>query len=515
MLSLQIYSDSSRTRLLADLSSRIAANGVRLAFSTNGHGFAALVADGIPAGLWESHEIYTWPGLPHVVLSDSGAGVAWEGRLEDIGIVAGGVSLVALGYQRALYDAPYTALWSKTATSEWRAVTGDELSGATPERYEIDVNNRLYIALKKNEVFYDNTNFGALTYAAPDGGERSIVRVEADYAVLLPTGMRARLYSSATDFTSDTIEAFVSGNGALQTGTWTLTTTARFRVRFQVGSVDSAGGNYAMSDDTGDYYAKLTGVRIMTTTATEVLASDIAAALAEWVNGVNGDQLRGDGMLIEPTTTDLHNEIYEDLLPAEILDRHALLHGYEWGVYEDRRLHFRPRGAGRQWYVDVARVPELQRSIENMRNSAYAVYRRADGRTMRTATAVDADSRARYGLTRRGFIDVQTTSATEAQTHRGLFLSDRADASARAGVVFDRLYDATGSAWPLYAMRAGDTVTMRNLPPTLSTEIDRIRTFRVAETEYDAATGELSIAPEEPLPSLDVLVARREAGLWR
>jgi hypothetical protein len=511
MLTIQIYSDSTKARLLADLSGRIGA----AAFSTNGHGFAALSVPLVRMSLAETFEWYTWPGLPHVVASDSGAGVVWEGRLEDIGIVDGGVSLMALGYSRALYDAPYTALWSKAGTSEWRAVTGDELSGATSERYEIDNNNRLYIALKKGEVFYDNTNFGALTYAAPDGGDRSIVHFSADYAVLLPTGMRARLYSSATDYTSSTIEAFVTGNGSLQTGTWDFDTTARFRLRFQVGSVDSAGGNYAMTDDTGDFYAKLTNVRVKTTTAATVTASAIAAALAEWVNALNDSQLQADAALIEATATDLKNEIYEDAWPADILDRLALLHGYEWGVYEGRRLHFRPQASGRQWFVDVTQTPELQRSIESLRNSVYASYRRDDGRTMRTLAATDADSVARYGLTRRGSINVQTTSLTEATTHRGLFLADRATLASRGNIVFDRLHDAAGSIWPLYAMRAGDTVTMRNLPPTLSTEIDRIRTFRVAETEYDAATGELSIAPEEPMPSLDVLVARREAGLWQ
>lgn len=511
MLTIQIYSDSTKTQLRADLSGRID----DAAFSTSAHGFAALNVPLVAMGLAEAFEWYTWPGLPHVVVSDNGTGVVWEGRLEDIAIVDGGVALVALGYQRAAYDVPYTALWSKSGSGEWRAVTGGDLSGATPERYEVDTNNRLYIALKKGETFYDNTNFGALTYAAPDGGDRSIVHFSADYAVLLPTGMRARLYSSATDFTSGTIEGFVSGNGSLQTGTWDFDTTARFRLRFQVGSVDSSGGNYAMSDDTGDFYARLTNVRVKTTTAATVTASEIAAGLVAFVNGVNGGQLSADGLLIEPTTTDLRDELYEDALPAAVLDRLAMLHGCEWGVYEGQRLFFRPRGQGRHWYVDVARAPELQRSIDGLRNSAYAVYRRADGRTMRTQVITSADSRSRYGLVRRGFVSVQTTSLSEAQTHRGLFLSDRATLSTRAAVEFERLYDATGAQWPLYAMRAGDTVTMRNLPPTLATDIDRIRTFRVAETEYDAATGQLTIAPEEPLPTLDVLVARREAGLWR
>jgi len=189
------------------------------------------------------------------------------------------------------------------------------------------------------------------------------------------------------------------------------------------------------------------------------------------------------------------------------------LHGYEWGVYEGRLLHFRPRDGQRHWHVDVTTTPKLQRSIEGLRNGAYVIYRDAGGRTLRTVVTGDGDSQARYGVRRVGVLNVQTTSLAEAQVQQARFLADRATLSTRADIQFDRLYDAVGALWPLWSIRAGDTVTMRNLPPTLSTDIDRIRTFRVAETEYDAASGTLSIAPEEPLPSLDVLVARREAGL--
>jgi hypothetical protein len=80
-------------------------------------------------------------------------------------------------------------------------------------------------------------------------------------------------------------------------------------------------------------------------------------------------------------------------------------------------------------------------------------------------------------------------------------------------VEFERVYDELGAEYPLYAMRAGDTVTMRNLPPTLSTSIDRIRSFTISETEYDAAANTIDITPEEPIPSLVTLVARRDEGL--
>ena len=510
MLSLQIYSDPQRTRLLADLGSRIvAAPRASLSFSTNGHGFAGLTAGDIPMALTEAFEVYTWPGTPHVVVSDGGA-VIWEGRLEDIDIVAGGVSLAALGYQRALYDLPYTALWSRTGTADWRAVTAQERSWVQTERYQTDNNNRLYIAPKKGEAFDNDDDHGELTFSLPHNGARDVAHVAADYVVALPANWNVRLMTCDHDFGNVVTEATLTTTGSAQTGSWSLTTAARRRVLFGVRNM--TGSAATISADTGTWFARLTSVRVASV-APPVLASDIAAGLTVWVNATNDSQLRADRALVEATDDDLLDELYEDQLPAAILDRLAVLNGYEWGVYEDRRLHWRAPAGGRQWYVDTTTTPRLGRSIENLRNSAYATYRSAAGRTFRTALADDVDSRVRYGLTRRGFINVQTTSTAEANRQRDVFLGDRATLATRAEVEFDRLYDAAGSVWPLYAMRAGDTVTIRNLPPTLSTEIDRIRTFRVAETEFDATAGTLTVVPEEPPPTLVTLVARREAGL--
>lgn len=508
MLSVQIYSDSTATRLLADLNGRIA----DATFSTNGHGFAALSVSLVPMSLVEAFEWYTWPGLPHVVASDNAAGVVWEGRLEDIAIVAGGVALVALGYQRAFYDAPYTGVLSKSSAADWKPFPDTVFN--TSGRYKMDNNNRLYIAPKKGEVFSSGADVGDLFWIMPHRGQTVVATFAADYEMVLPAGWRFDVITFNDDYATGYVqESTITATGGTQTGSVSLTTSARAVVAVRIYNL--SGADSTISADTGTYYLKLTNVRVKGTTSSAVTASLIALTMLNYIRATNSSQLAAGGALIEATTTDLRDEIYEDTLPADILDRLAMLHDCEWGVYEGQRLHFRPRGRGRQWYVDVAPGLELQRSLEPLRNAAYGVYRAADGgRTLRTPFVV-AGTAARYGVARYGVVNVQTTSQAEAELHRDAFLRDRATLSTRAKVEFKRLYDAAGSIWPLYAMRAGDTVTMCNLPPTLVTEIDRIRTFRVAETEYDAAAGTLTIAPEEPLPTLDVLMARREAGLWR
>lgn len=514
MLSVQFYSDSSLTSMLADLTSRIhppAGGGLR--FSTNKGGFAALELPVVPLSLAEAFEVYDWPGTPHAVVSDHAAGIAWEGRVEDIAIIEGGVSITAMGYQRAMRDVPYTALWSKTGSGDWRPVPDSVYASSRPEQFTIDNNNRVYLSLTKGTA-YPDARQGFIGYQIPHNSERKITNISFDYSVTLPTNWLFRVrQADGAAWGTGTNTTIVTGNGSNQTGSYSLTLgTPREGVALFLDN--ATGSTYTVTAETGVYFARATNIRIKTTTTATVLASEIAAALATFINGVNSSQLAAVDDLISATTTDLQDELYEDAYPAEILDRLALLHDYEWGVWENRRLHFRARGsAGRSWYIDVTRITDLQRSLERVRNSAYSVYRDANGRAQRTSAASNTASLERFGITRRGVVSVQSTSQTEAETHRGVFLADRADATTRADVRFARLFDETGAEYPLHALRAGDMVTMRNLSPSLSATVDRIRSFVVAETAYDAATGEMDVTPEEPTPTLERLVARREAGL--
>lgn len=516
MLTVQIYSDAALTQFMADFTNRVhpETGGGGLRFSTNGHGFAALDMPLIPMSLSEAFSVYAWPGTPHVIVSDQGAGVVWEGRLEDITIVDGGVALMAFGYQRAYYDVPYTALWSKSGSGGWRPVLDDELATAQTQQYETDNNNRIYIAPRKGEqIRTGNNDQGVMTFAVPHNSARTITNISFDYDIKLTSSWRVNVQTHDDNFANTYVDYTHTANGSNQTGTVTEALTTP-NVRLTIAVQNNTGSTETIAGDTGDDYVRLTNIRIKTTTAATVLASDIVASIAAYVDAINTLQVYSGDDLIEATTTDLQDELYEDEYPAVIFDRLALLHGYEWGVWEGRRLHFRTRGsAGRQWAVDVTRILELQRSLENVRNSAYGVYRDADGRTMRTTATDDSDSQERYAVIRRGFIDVQTTSLSEAQTQRSAWLTGRADDALRASIEFERLYDITGAEYPLYMLRAGDTVTMRNLAPTLDGSVDQVRTFIVGETEYNAANNTIRISPAEPIPAIDVMIARREAGI--
>lgn len=109
-------------------------------------------------------------------------------------------------------------------------------------------------------------------------------------------------------------------------------------------------------------------------------------------------------------------------------------------------------------------------------------------------------------------MNVNTTDATEAETHRDARLTDMANYAIRARIVFDAIYTETGAWMPLYELKTGDTLIMRNLPPVLSTNIDNIRSFRVGTTDYDGDNDQMNVEPEVPVPTLVTLIAQKVGG---
>lgn len=193
-------------------------------------------------------------------------------------------------------------------------------------------------------------------------------------------------------------------------------------------------------------------------------------------------------------------EEFERQTPADILDRVAQRGDgstiWEWNVWENRLLGFRARGAiGKQWRVDVSN-PEVTRSLEQVWNSVYGVY--ADTVTAEAANAVSQD---RYGVKREIAINAQTDDSTVAANFRDAWLDFYKESAGVGSIDVDAIYDPFGARYPVWMARSGDTVGIRNLPPALSTDIDRIRSFRVSETtvKFPPQPGGvpvLSVTPE-------------------
>lgn len=485
--------------------------------TTDEHGFAAFSAS-VTRRMNEAMRFYNINGALHIGVYD-GAALAWEGRLEDPGIFSGengsGNQLAAYGYSRAMSDVPYTSLWSSDSVEAWR-VSPDATSIAgtlgVSGRMTSDTNNRLYMAPNKGAVWPQYSKAG-LYFDIPNISPRNVLYVSFSYTVLFPsTTWNAYLRGGSLDWGT------LTGNFWSQAGSGSGTFSGaignsypRLFFFIEPNAATTYGG------ETGDYYVRITNLRITTSGAT-IYADEIAKALVAYVNAVNPGQISSSTALIQSPGLDLRNESYEDAPPSDILtklasygDSQATPRIWEWGVWEDQRLHFRPRGgAGRIWYVDASDI-QATRSLKDMYNNVYALYQDANGDTVRGSSTSDSASQGRYGLIRQASISADTTSSTQANAQRNAYLNDHKDPLPGAQITFSAVYDAYGGRWPLWRVRSGDQIVIRNLPPG-NAALDRVRHFRISTTTYNIASGTLSVEPEAPPATLETMLARNAIG---
>jgi len=509
-LSLGVYEDSTKAVMLADWSAR--AFGV--SFDTDNHGFGYLTAT-IPMTLDEAFRYYDNLQFAHVELGN-GAAIAFEGRLEDPAYRGGALTIGAYGYWRAMTDLPYTAAWvTGSNTRDWRIMTEDLVSTRTPAKYHMENGDgRIYISLRKNETYADGVDGGNYYLEVPHNGERDWVEVTFTYDVTLPTNWRfvTSTWDTGATFTNGVEDDTITGNGASQTGTKTVTLTADNQI-LSFGIYNNTGGAYNNTNETDDWYAKITAISARTTSSNTVYADEIVDALVAFVNGVNSTQLSSSTALVGAPAVAINEAVYEDERPNRIIDALAELgdgsESWEAGVWEGQKLHFRAR-AGNAWYVDIADLT-IDATADSLANSVYAVYRNASGFTQRTAVSADAASVSKYGVTRRDFVRADTGDSTEAGNWRDTHLDDSKDITPRTMLITRKIYTASGGLAPAWLIRAGDTLTIRNLLPGAGGVVDKIRTMRLVRTRYDVDTDTVSLYPGAELPGLDLLVAQNTA----
>lgn len=267
----------------------------------------------------------------------------------------------------------------------------------------------------------------------------------------------------------------------------------------------------AVSDPTFTTTFTLTHAAGVTVRAIVIYASEIVTDIVGRVHDLNAAEWISSKAGVVTTSTDREIEIFEDKPTPDVLSYLADEGDdtrYEVGVWEDRRLHYRERGsAARTWYTDVTAL-ELASTLDTLTNRAYGVYRSAGGGVLRTDESDDDLSQARYGIIRRGRTNASTTSEARAEGARDGYLAERSTITPRSRVETEGLFDANGIEYPLWVLRAGDTVVIRNLSPILSESVNKIRRFRVARKTYDVVRDEMHPTPELELPGLDFIITR-------
>lgn len=482
------------------------------AFANGAHGDEdARIAIRMPAAA--STALFQSLTMPDLIIADSGA-VIYRGRIEEIEIAARETTMTAYGYWRALADARYTALWSHSGTADWRPIRTTERSTRTPDMYEFDNNNRLYISLVKGAT-YTTSTVGGLAYRAPNGGSRVLTTLSLSYTTVLPSAsweLRYAAWSAAPGNAAWTLAGSALIVAGSATGSTTITLPAG-SVAVELFVFFNAGGSTTPAGESGTNYVICTNVRV-SSQATPILTSNIAADIATITSALNSAQLSSSTARIATTTTDRYEEIYEDADPRAILERLALAEGnYEVGVDREQRLYLHAPGTyARTWAVERADL-RLTRITDDVANRVYAVYQESDGYPLRTAAANNTSSQTRYGVIRQTAVNAsQTTSSTQATAIRDAYLTDNATPPPRAAITIPRGGLATdgGARAPGYLIQHGDTLRVRQLPPDLALALDQLSTFRVGRRTYDLMTGSTTIEPLNPPDTLPVLLAQRD-----
>ena len=163
-MSLEVQLLTSAGTLVASLSRRLTSGTL----DTDAKGAAVLSLTVRMPSLAEQFRYYDREGALRAVVLD-GAVTVWEGRVEEVGVGAGELTIVAYGAWRALSDAPYTALWSETRIDTWKQVTTQQESSRAPERFNFDAEGRIQIAPVKGANI-DDSHVGSVTYETPVGG---------------------------------------------------------------------------------------------------------------------------------------------------------------------------------------------------------------------------------------------------------------------------------------------------------------------------------------------------------
>lgn len=429
--------------------------------------------------------------------------MVWRGRVEDIEWTPGGtLRITAYGLQRRFQDSPYVALWTDDSMANWRAGTNDLSTSVRDGKFTHDTNDRIYIAPRFNATYMP----GEMMYMYYQlVSTRSPVSISFSYSMILPVGWELQIVSFNVFYSLDWV---LASTGALQTGTQTVA-IAPNAIHVEV-RLARTGAAYTHTAQDGEQYARLTNVFLRSSATYQ--AQDIMAALLTHV----GAYITPYTPLIESTGLDLTQEIYRADLPSDILDRLALIgdaqgRRWEWGIDRYEQPYFRPKTTPQAtWYLLDA-APTITVSLDRLRTRARAFYHYPQGGARLTQAASDPTLEANIGYERSVYVEVQTTSASQAERARDAALADASQALRYGEIETSVVYSAMGRPAPVYYVHAGDTIIVPGDPKT---GIDT-SSFRVGELRYDAISGVGKLTPEDPPRTLDTLIARRQAGIER
>ena len=485
--------------------------------STNSHGFEALeVGLEMTAGMathWYSR------GVGFMRLYTTDGRVSWVGQMRDMILSRKGLDVVAYGPWIGLTDYLVTQAYSLTSYKNMYTLSSVSWGGTRfpdPSNWQLDLSDRMQVAPNKGTTA--NAHQIDIAIRIPYLSYRYFKRVIFDYEMKTATNvggnyLEATLNDPVLDEDGKWISAIttlwtLSGNGATQTGSVSLTPATANHMYFEV--TTPGAGTYSYDADAEHF--KITDFRLIAgeySGTDHVYADQIVKDILDRFSAVAGgqsfiflDQYSG----IQSPGTDIENAIYEDKPVSDIFDLLARRANYEVAIWEDRKVKFHPEGEyALEWQADV-QDPSLEFSLNDIYTIVHALFvSKYDDGAMRTVPLYDLASRHKYNLYRESAVTSQARTNTGAETYRDATaeIVGRSRARAKMDLVTPKSLD--GVLASPFDVRANDYISFEINFGTL-VELERGR-FLIGHTEIDLMTGELKIEPIIPPPSIAAQLA--------
>lgn len=496
---------------------------------------------------------HSWPdvGYDYKVIVRDGLRALWEGRIRHIEQDTETISVTCLGTWVYLSDYVYIGggsmagtmgrLWCDTRWSRWLSVTDDDSSNFSPEKYQMDNRNRLYLAPRKNETFGStgDNDVGAYSYVSYTD---EVKRVTFTYDFLDPDDWVAELYSMDADRSNKTSEWSLS---ATASGSGDVTfSTERARVEFWI--YYSAADKQYTGETGDDCYLKITSLKVYGTDDVAPTVTDVATDVVSQIESAtpisdSTDLIETVALTLEPLYYEKGESCYDALDDAASFgdaSNNRLVWGLESDVHigYEARLYVKTPDRETVRYVipplHCKRLRTKGRTQKHYATEAWGTYTDEDGVTQYTAkyyahveeagiaanTTSTGDDLASsiYGTKREAMVRFGRVDSSLAVDFLKQWLKEHAHPQVESSVeVYGQVRDLhAGGAWiEPYEVEMGYVV---QIPHFRAVEAegasgDDLRewdtTFLLAGLEYDMESGVAKLIPEGATEDLEAMIS--------
>lgn len=498
----------------------LATRNLRFSWNKNGAYLCTYSMNMLPA---EQNILFSRPKNAMVEVWNDG-GLVWRGRLTGVNMEDEAVVVTAHGLQFDLDRVLAPHFWVKTGTRDFVFGTNQGslifpfLPNRSGEKFYADNNNRLYIALIKNNVYGVNDQASFFLLPTSGFGElassfvftRPVSRFKLSYSMLLPPGWQVvfegRHIKNMPDAENNNAFHTVVATGILQTATIDISITPKSARRYTFGFTvsNNTGSDYTHSGETGSMYVSVTNVQVLTCEDATCRAIEIARDMTQLNASFMNNGLKFNGV---DQGIDLENEDYADISQRQVLDRLAKYgdtsnREYNWWVDVDDTLHFRPRKSFAYDFLALDGKIALNRDGRQEHTVFYGVYQNQMGYPFRTPFIEKTPLESLVHDRAMRKIETNTTSATTAEK----IVTTVATAPWRNNgrIVCRGILSANGASYPFWQLRHGDTIAVA---PNYIYDEPQVASFDVDGWEYDADSDTLTVYPDAEMADVPSMIA--------